>query len=228
MRQTYLITFFILTLSFSAKGQFGNQIVDFSTSIRVEKNKIIEERWLEIQINDQESSWATDVEIAHGEGDKFKLLEAVILDSSGKEVRKLKKKEIQTRNKNSDGAFYEDNVLEYFSLKWNQYPYRIRYGYQKTSNKYLFVARWFPVVHTRLATKRARLQVEVPNGVEVEVDFSKAFDYKRNTNEEVTVYEWKIQDLGPLESKAFSPPWLETVPSVWVVPKYFKYGEEGS
>ncbi len=114
-------------------GQEGCEVVNYSTEITVSKNKLIKEKSYTIQINNKESDWISNIKISYDEKDKLEILEASIIDLNGETIRKLKKKEIINRNNISNGTFYEDSWVKEFKLKWNQYPYRIKYSYRFTN-----------------------------------------------------------------------------------------------
>ncbi len=227
MRNIILLNL-LLCVCFISFGQAGCEIVDFSTIVEVKKNKLIEERTYIIQINNQDSDWITDIEIPYQEKDKLNILEASILDLNGETIRKLKKKEITTRNDISRGAFYQDNWVKEFSLKWNQYPYRIKYTYKKTQNRFLFVAYWLPLVNTHVPVQKASLKVILPKNCDVTINDSKELRHDRNETEENIIHSWEAKNRPAIQSESYSPPVQALVPSVKIIPKNFNYGIEGS
>lgn len=62
-------------------SQNGNIVLEYHTNIKIEKGKHIKETSILIQINDKNSDWVSDVEIAYGEDEKMEILEAAILNT---------------------------------------------------------------------------------------------------------------------------------------------------
>ncbi|WP_372642259.1 DUF3857 domain-containing protein [Ancylomarina sp.] len=224
----FFLCIILLISSEVSLGQSGCEIIDFSTTIEVNKNKLIEERSYIIQINKKESDWISDIEIPYQEKDKLDILEASILDLNGQTIRKLKKKEITTRNDISRGAFYQDRWVKEFSLKWNQYPYRIKYTYRKTQNKFLFVAYWLPLVNTNVPVQKASLKVILPKNYDVTINDSNELRHDRNETEENKIHYWESKNMPAILSESYSPPTQTLIPSVKIIPKHFNYGVEGS
>ncbi|HET8886879.1 MAG TPA: DUF3857 domain-containing protein [Salinimicrobium sp.] len=193
----------------------------------MEKDQLITERSYEIQINSKETEWLSHIEIPYKNGDDLEILEASIY-KNGMEVRKLRKKDIETRNDISDISFFEDRYVKEFDLVWNDFPYRIKYSYKTVTNKFMYVARWFPVRNFNLPVLNAKLKVEIPKDYEVTMEYSKDLSFDSSTNDDIQTYSWKLPKSFKFEKEAFAAPFMELVPNVAVVPKKFHYGENGS
>lgn len=224
----FFLCILLLTSTEVSLGQSGCEIIDFSTTMVVNKEKLIEERSYIIQINRKDSDWITDIGIPYDAKDKLDILEASIIDLNGETIRKLKKKEIVSRNNISRGTFYEDSWVKEFKLKWNQYPYRIRYSYRKTYNKFIYIAHWHPVVYTNVPTQKASLKVILPQNYDVTIDDSKELKYKVSKGVTSTNHYWEIKNRPAISKEFFSPPVQTLIPSVKIIPKQFNYEIKGS
>lgn len=218
----------LLFAFFTSYGQRGCEIIDYSTTIEVNKNKLIEERTYIIQINNKESNWITDIRIPYKDQDKLNIQEASIVDIFGNTIRKLKKKEIITRNDRSRGAFYEDSWVKEFKLKWNQYPYRIKYKYRKTCDKYISIKHWYPLVYTNVHTNKATLKVILPKDYKVTLSKSKELKHDVNEIEEKKIHYWEAENISPIKNEWFSPPQENLMPFVKITPNKFDYDIQGS
>ncbi|MBW3544025.1 MAG: DUF3857 domain-containing transglutaminase family protein, partial [Bacteroidetes bacterium] len=208
-------------------AQPGNELIDYQTIIKFEKGKLIEESTFLIQINNKHADWISDVEIPYS-GETLDILEASIQDTNGNTLRTLKKKEISTRNAFSSIAFFQDSYVKEFKLKWNQYPYRIKYRYRRVTEEFLYVTKWYPVLHTQTPTRMASLSVQLPLDFAVNTDYSSAFTYYADSTDHSKTMGWEIKALSPVTEEAFSPNLYERVPAVTLVPKVFTYGLSGS
>ncbi|MDH5475721.1 MAG: DUF3857 and transglutaminase domain-containing protein [Cyclobacteriaceae bacterium] len=223
-----LVTIIWATLfSIHLYAQYNAVVTDYSTSIKYNGYELIEEHSQTIQINNKRSSWIADVNIAYGGDEKIEIIEAVILNTNGVVMRKLKKKEITTRSNISYGSFYEDGMIKEFSLKWNTYPYQIKYTYQRTTNQFLYVAHWDPILYYNIPTRTASLRVDLPNDYEVAIDDPKIFTKNIELLENNTVMTWKTKEHKLMKVEKFSPPTGELLPTVKIIPKQFTYGVSG-
>lgn len=226
-KQRLFITLLVVFSITAAFGQSGNEVIDYTTIIKAEKGKLVEEKFYLIQINNKQSDWISDISIPYS-GEKLEILEASILDVHGNVLRTLKKKEIITRSAISRGTFFEDSFTKEFALKWHEYPYRVRYSYRTTINQYLYVARWYPIIDSNVPTRKASLSVQIPLDYKVNLDFQEAFTYSADTLGNSCTLQWKISNVSPLSKEIFSPPFQESIPHVTIIPKEFTYGVNGS
>lgn len=208
-------------------SQNGNIVLEYHTNIKIEKGKHIKETSILIQINNKNSDWVSDVEIAYGEDEKMEILEAVILNTKGDILRKLKKKEIISRSDISRGTFYENNFIKEFKLKWHQYPYHIKYSYRKTAHNFLYITKWYPVLYKNIPVQKASLKVQLPKEYEVYMDYSDSLKHHTDVLANHLALSWEGSYSTQLKSEAFGINFREKLPNVTIVPKIFHYGIEG-
>lgn len=220
----------LLTINNFSYAESENRILNYVTDVKVEKGKLITEKSFFIEVADQSSDWISDISIYYDKNDELEILEAVILDHSGKKIRKLSDNEVLTRSDISYGTFYQDGLVKEFSLKWNKYPYRIRYSYRKVTSKFLYVAHWFPILYNSVMISKATLNVELPADYEVSMSFSDDFSYEKEVSQrgKSQKYSWNIENYRAKSKERFSPPIREIEPKVILFPKKFIYGVEGS
>ena len=222
-----LFLFYSILLTTNLFAQHDALVTDYSTTIKYNGTELIEEYSHTIQINSKRSSWIADVRIPYGGKEKIEIIEAVILNSKGEVARKLKKKEITTRSDISYGSFYEDDFIKGFSLKWDSYPYQIKYTYRRTTEQFLYITYWEPILYYNIPTINASLNVELPNDYEVAIDDSEVFTKQVEKLEKSTIYTWKIKAQKIQKAEKLGPPVQEFLPSVKIIPKHFTYGISG-
>ncbi len=217
---------FILYFAFTVAT--NGQVIDYSTTVKIEKGKKITERSFLIQVNSKEHNGLSEVKMHYSANQEFELLEAYIVDPNGKTVRNLKKKEITTKSDVSYGTFYEDDFIKEFALKWNEYPYQIKYKYRVTEDDFVYVAKWYPTVFNDITTRRASLQVELPIDYKVSMDYSRDLQYQTYQQDGKQILQWELEEYKVSKSEIFSPPIIELLPNVSVVPREFDYGIHGN
>ncbi|MEL7003180.1 MAG: DUF3857 domain-containing protein [Bacteroidota bacterium] len=228
----FIYLFFLLILStfysIYCYAQSGNEIIEYSTKVDVKYSVIVEEKSFLIQINDQFSDWISDIQIPFNQSEKIEILESSIIGMDGKVLRTLKRKEIETLSDIPYGTLYEDSFVKRFSLKWDQYPYRIRYRYRSKAFHFLNAANWTPLVYLNVPVKKAKLVVELPEEYKVKIKQSQGLDYDLEKNNGKLRYEWVVENILPVKQEMFAPPLAEVIPSVTVSPESFLYDSEGS
>lgn len=105
----------------------------------------------------------------------------------------------------------------------------IRYGYKKIFDEFLFVANWIPIIHSNIHTTKASLTVEIPADYPVNISQSEGLEAKSEIIPEgYKRLTWQATDMKAFKEEWKSPPLLEWIPSVEIVPQNFQYGLKGS
>ena len=227
MKKTFLF-FFLLTFPFciSIAQTIENEILDWTSTIKVSGNKLIETNTFTIQINSRSGDDAADIVIPYTKKDKITIGDAWIEDMFGNIVRKLKKNEIKSRNAISWFSLYEDDFVKTFQLKHNTYPYKIVYSYQITYSDFYQLFSWRPQYGREQNINRFKFTVEVPRDYPIKYKQKAIGDPQINTGETSVQYVW----TGSYKStkKETEADESEKLPELTVLPLTFKYGEKGS
>ena len=225
-----ILTLFIVLVCHPAfpENLSDNMILDYKTVVKVEKGKLVQEKTIYIQINNKQADWISDIEISYGEDDKLEILEASILNKSGELVRSLKKKEIVTKSDISNGIFYENNFVQEFKLKWHEYPYFIRYSYRHTTDNFLYIARWYPILYKSVPVLRASLEVYIPKEMKVFMNSTDSIKHTVDSTIEGDKYTWTSSYTDQIKNQPFDLNIMERIPCVGIVPEQFKYSLDGS
>ena len=203
------------------------QLIDYTTNLSFEKNKLAIEKSYLIQINSKQEDWIADIAIPYSEEDNLNISVAQIIDKTGNIVRSIKKKDMTFQSAISRGTFHEDDFVKEFSLKWNDYPYQIRYKYKRKIKNYIEIARWFPIIHPNIPTINASLNVAIPFDYDVSIQYDEGIDYQLDSTHQF-VHKFQISDIDAYEKQLFTPPLRELMPQVRIVPKEFNYDKKGS
>lgn len=218
-----------ISLEFILAVKSDGQVLEYRTDVRLEKGKLVTEYRYIIQINSKELDWLSNVSIPYNEGDKVEILEASIVGVDGKELRSLGKKEITARHNISEGSFFEDDWVLEFSLKWNQYPYRIAYHYRTIEERYLYLCRWLPVPYLyNVSVEKASLNVSHPRDFRVLIDHPKDQKGDSTLVKDQVVRTWHYENLAAGKREKYSPHASDLLPQIIVAPKSFVYGIPGS
>ena len=203
------------------------QVLNYETKITiVDDGKKRTERTLLIQINSKEENWLSHVELNHNPKQEFNFNYAQILDLQGNIIRKLKKKELITRNDFSHQTFYQDDLITEFDLYWDEYPYRVEYSYSVEEEEFLYLAWWSPLYNTHVGTINGSLEVNIPSDYAIRISASKDLILNESEFEGRKKLSWKSRAIKrEFRDEIFSPP-ME-FPTVKIVPQDFKYSVPG-
>ena len=223
---------FLLGLIFSCttlKSQDTGAVLSSQvTQIKIMEGKIIRNECVEIKINDRSGENFTRISIPYSKMRKVSKLDAFIKDAAGNIVRKLIKKDIIDKSLVSEESFYEDEMVKEFTLKYNVYPYTIVYIYQVQEDEFYQIANWIPVLRRNIPTLKAVLSVDVPKDYRIWYRTHIIDSSWTEKTETGTRYSWVTSYSGHTEPESFSPPVIQFLPRVIIVPEKFNYNCSGS
>jgi len=228
MIRLLIILFSILPLTTLFAQKYEAELVNTVTHISIKNGKLVKTVTVEIKINNRAGEKYTRVSIPFSSMEKVSGIEGYIKDNQGEIVRKLKKNDITERSFISDFSFYEDHFIKEFTLKHNNYPYTVVYSYQVQEDEFIYVDYWLPVIDIKVPTLQASLTVEVPNDYKMAIREQFVGHYKTSSYESKIKYTWNASFNEVIEPETFSPPMLNYLPSVVIVPQEFNYETDGS
>ena len=230
MKRIFLIYLIIFTASQNLYSQNNDaEIIKYETKYKVSADNVLtEDVCITIQINKRSGEKFTNIKILYSEKNPITNLNAQIEDIFGNRIRKLKKKEIIDRSYISNSTLYQDKFIKAFNLKHNVYPYRISYNYRITSKNFFYIADWSPVIYIKTSTKKANLELTIPNNYKILLEEQNIEKSKIDTLGNTIKYSWKSSYTNNYKYNLFSPDITNSISSVKIVPANFIKGEPGN
>lgn len=147
-----------------------------------------------------------------------------LYDAEGKELKKVKKKDIQDLSEDDEISLMTDNRVKRHSFFYRNYPYTIEYEDEKELDGIFFLPRWQPILSFGLAVEESNYIVEVPENYQLRY---KQFNYSNQpiiiSNGKKQVLSWKLLQLKSVEPEPFMPELNEVTTSVFIAPSDFEF-----
>ncbi|KYG81962.1 transglutaminase-like putative cysteine protease [Roseivirga ehrenbergii] len=205
------------------------EVILYDKKIEVSNNKLSVWVDISIQINNRDGQHMTQVAIPYSSSNKIKELSASIIDASGNEIKKLKKRDVTDVSSISGYSLYEDDFNKVFELSHNQYPYVLNYSYSISYDSFLSIDEWTPVISLHTNTKKASLTLTTPTNFQLSVREQNINQAIKSTKDGKLIYEWTgTYTAESIIKEVFAPPIHELIPKVSIVPLFFEYGPSGS
>lgn len=147
--------------------------------------------------------------------------EGTLYDEGGKEIRKMKKKDIGDFSRTTESSLIDDNRIKHFSFSCRSYPYTVEYSEEQEINGIFFLPDWRPVEGEMFSVQQSRFVVEAPKDYEFRF---KQFNYDSKPVIEGNTYTWEVKNIPAIEYQPFCAPFEEITPSVFVAPDDFEIG----
>jgi Domain of Unknown Function with PDB structure (DUF3857) len=104
-----------------------------------------------------------DIKIFYGSFSEVDDVDCSLLDASGKEIRKMHRKDLLDLSAGT-ANFVDDDRARFFSFNYKNYPYTIFYKIRETHYNSLFLPAWIPQLGFDCAVEDAKVSVRYPFG----------------------------------------------------------------
>ncbi|MBO0930510.1 DUF3857 domain-containing protein [Fibrella aquatilis] len=153
-------------------------------------------------------------------------IEGAIFDATGKQVKRLKRAEI------NDYAYSQDNYADDSRYKVAEfsrqlaYPYTVEFRYEVSSRNLMFYPTWQPQDDERFSVIRSRFTVDVPAHMPLrykEANLTRPLAKQPSSEVKAgQLYTWQLDTLAAVEVEPMAPSLAERVPTVYTAPGQFE------
>lgn len=204
------------------------ELLEHTTNIEVDENKLTKEVTLRLKINNRAGEEYTQISLPFSEMEKLKNISAHIEDASGNIIKKLRRNDITERSAISHISLYEDNYVKEFTLKHNVYPYILVFSFEQVQKEFFFIETWVPVLDASVPTNEATLSVTMPHDYQFAYSAEHVAEPKESRDEEGQTYCWQAHYSDLYETENMAPAAIQFLPHVIMVPKRFTFDIDGS
>jgi hypothetical protein len=173
-------------------------------------------------LNENGDKW-TELEEYYDKYRKIESVEGFLYDASGKQLKKVKIKDMEDLSGVSGSNLIDDNRIKRHNFYYRVYPYTIEYIVQLEYKSTLFFPRWIPQGGDRLSVEQSSMTVVCP------ADYTfryKAFQYdkdpviKQEKNNQIST--WAVKNMPAIQKESYSPRWHELTTMVIFGPTEFQ------
>jgi hypothetical protein len=142
----------------------------------------------------------------------IKNIEAAVYDASGKEIKKIKRKDFKDQSAVGGGTLFSDNRYLYLDYTPIQYPFTIVFDSEIETSTTAFIPEWYPLNSYFVSVEKSVLNVKYPDKLgfkKMEFNFSnfkieKILDTSTNLSYTVTnILAQKQEDYSPVVNTIF-------------------------
>lgn len=158
--------------------------------------------------------------------DKFRhvsFAEGYLYDANGKELKKMKLKDMQDASAVEDISLMDDNRTKSYSFYYRSYPYTVEYEITIKMDQTMDLPGWLPQEYAGLSVEKSVFTVTTPQDYVLRY---KNFNYKTDPVQAINgnkkIYTWQVQQLPAVKREFAAPRWHEITPSVSIAPTDFE------
>lgn len=150
-------------------------------------------------------------------------IDGTLYDAYGKELKNVKKKDIEDLSGNDDASLMVDTRFKVHSFYYRAYPYTVEYEEEKTLNGVFDLPDWDPQQTNVMSVQESKLIVITPKNLDIRY---KQFNYpgspEISEEKDNKVYTWEIKNTPAKITEQFQPSWREILPMVTIAPTSFE------
>ena len=151
-------------------------------------------------------------------------IEGRLFDAEGRELKKLKNKQVLDLTGSDDNNLADDNRRKVHHFYYKVYPYTVEYEVEIKYNGTLFFPLWLPREDESYSVEQGIFSIVAPADYEVRY---KSYNYTglpltATTDKGKKSLSWQVALLPAIETEYASPGWLEINPVVITGPTAFE------
>jgi hypothetical protein len=158
--------------------------------------------------------------------DKFTSINSVtgiLYDASGKEMKKVKKKDMDDRSYVSEGTLADDYRYKEYNFYCRVYPYTVEYDEEKEIDGVLGFEDWKPLYSPGISTQHSKYVIIAPADYQVRYKpVNCNFQPVITSSGDKKIYTWEVSNLRARPTEFDGPSWREIAPHVLVAPSDFE------
>jgi hypothetical protein len=166
--------------------------------------------------------------IFYDSNSNVRFIEGEIFDSNGKSIKKLKNRDLSNESYVRGFLLYEDTRILYYAPNVYQYPYTVRYVYEKTYNRGLYYGEvFFPHMGFNRSVEFSSLVIEYPNSTKINLmefnleKVSKVEEQLSNKNR----LEWQFTNQPAVRREFRTPSIMRVLPTIMFATEEFEFNQ---
>lgn len=144
---------------------------------------------------------------------KVKSVKAIVYNSFGKEIKKIKEKDFRDVSAVSGGTLYSDSRVKYLEYTPTQYPYTIVFEKEVQTKNTAFIPDWYFLDSFLVSVENSSFTVNFPNGtLKPSIKEKNIQGYKIEKEETATSITYKGDNIEAIKSEELSPSFSKLAP----------------
>lgn len=161
--------------------------------------------------------------ISYGKFNRVSGIEAIVYNSAGEKVKRIRNEDILDLSDIADGTVYSDYRRKYIDPKYQTYPFTIEYEYSVTYYSAFFLPSWTVFKGYNTSVERSIFTIETPDGYDLRFRENKiSQDKTANNFPGKKTVKWSASNFKARNPEPFSPDIDELYPGVTIAPSRFE------
>lgn len=217
------LTFFCVLMFFSVKAQKNEYPTSLiADSLKENANAIVRLNQIDITVSSQRNMTVKTKRVItvlnekglssidaienYNKKTSVRDIEASVFDSSGKEIKKIKRRDFKDQSAVGGSTLFSDRRYIYLDYTPTQYPFTVVYESEIETSTTAFISQWYPVSNFFVSVEKSILNVNYPNNLgfkKMEFNFS-GFNIQKTIDTD-TQLSYSATDVLAQKQEDYSP-----------------------
>lgn len=162
--------------------------------------------------------------VGYNKSVKVKNIEAIIYNTLGEELDKIRKKDFKDVSAVDDGTLYSDSRILYMEYTPIQYPYTVNFSYEITTSNTSNIPNWYFLDGFLVSTEKSKYSITYKSESQKPVIKEKniaSVDFTKTTTSNSITYE--ASNINAIRNESHSPSFSKIAPGLMVRAVDFHY-----
>jgi hypothetical protein len=198
---------------------------DIRFEIRSPKEAVLSNHYVITILNENGDQWS-EFSKYYDKLREINSVEGYLYDANGKQLKKMKLKDLQDLSATDGFSFAEDTRIKGHNFYCRSYPYTIEYSVEIRYNHTMFFPGWVPAGGEKLSVEQSHFTILCPSDYQFRY---KAFNYQSNpeikTEKNKRITTWAASNMPAIVKETACPRWNELTTMVITGPTDFQLGD---
>ncbi|HWK06088.1 MAG TPA: DUF3857 domain-containing protein [Puia sp.] len=160
---------------------------------------------------------------SYGKFNSISSITLTLYDAMGKELKRVKKKDMEDRSAVSEGTLMDDYRYKEYNFYYKVYPYTVDCQQEDEHTSILDFDDWIPLYNSGISTQHSKYVIIAPKDYKVRYKPVNC-NYQPVITEsgDKKIYTWETGNLPARTTEVAGPAWKEIAPYVLMAPSEFE------
>lgn len=181
----------------------------------VSQRKMIVKRKQVVTVFNEAGMKAIDGYAHYDKSTTIAAIQAIVLDASGNEIKKIKRKDFKDHSAVDGGTLFSDSRVLYLDYTPVNYPFTMIFECESETSTTAFIPQWFPMSEYLVGVEKSILNVSYPENLGFKKKERNFLNKNIQKNSDTTTQlSYTASNLVPIKYEDLSPDFEEIMPNV--------------